>query len=113
MKLSSGSDISDLEEDKSIPRPIISKNRSHLLEESEFEPSTIKINTEGLQITVGEPQKIREGRDGYYVYPIISKNNVLSNHRYKEFVWLRNVLSLQHPACATPSLPDKEGVIGY
>ena len=110
---SSGSDISDLEEEKGNYKPTISKNRSHLLEESEFEGGAIENPTEFYDIVIGEPQKMREGRDGYYIYPIEVNNKVLSQHRYKEFVWLRNELSLQFPACMTPALPDKEGVIGY
>jgi PX domain len=110
MKSSSDSDISDLEEDKQIKN--VSRNRSHLLEESEFAgPSTVSIVITDLSL--GEPQKVREGRDGYYVYPVIVQGKVLSLHRYKEFVWLKNELSILYPASATPALPDKEGVIGY
>lgn len=113
MKSSSGSDISDLEEEKHQYKPLVIENRSHLLEQSEFEGGPLEIPAEFHELAIGEPQKVREGRDGYFIYPIVIRDQVLSHHRYKEFVWLRNELSLQFPACATPALPDKEGVIGY
>lgn len=112
MRKQSGSDISDLEEDKQPYKQASYKNHSNLLEESEVEPSERPF-IESLSLTIAEPERIKEGRDSYYVYPIYHKSRLLSTHRYKEFVWLRNELSIHFPACAAPALPDKEGVIGY
>lgn len=114
MRSSSGSDISDLEEERKQESGLsISSNRRGLFEESEFDEKPQYFYAEIKNISIGEPQKVKEGRDGYFIYPILEGNVAISHHRYKEFVWLRNELSIHYPACATPALPEKEGVIGY
>ena len=111
MNNSSGSDLTILEEEKHNPKHFGLQARSHSFEESECNVPSAPPSFHGLKL--GDPQKMREGRDGYYIYPVLSGKQVLSHHRYKEFVWLRNELALQFPACATPALPEKEGVTGY
>jgi len=64
-------------------------------------------------ISIGEPQKCRDGRESYYAYPIYVENQAVSQRRYNEFVWLRNQLLSKYPGCIIQALPDKEGITGY
>jgi sorting nexin-1/2 len=109
MRKSSGDDLELLQDEPPYLPAALSKG---FPDESEY-VRAVPSCTEFSDLTLGEPQRVREGRDGYFVYPLLLKSQVTSYHRYKEFVWLRNELNAHFPACSTPALPDKEGVIGY
>lgn len=66
-----------------------------------------------ISIKIGEPYKVKEGRESYTVYPILVNSVNTAQHRYRDFDWLRNELNTKYPGCSTPALPEKEGVASY
>lgn len=114
-------DIEILEEEKlDTSISFVQRGRQDVLNESEmgiplvynaFAAST--SSRDFSNITLGEPQKCRDGRESYYTYPIYVINQPMSQRRYKEFVWLRNRLLTKYPGCIIQALPDKEGLTGY
>jgi hypothetical protein len=82
------------------------------MEDSEYNnrfPSDFDSNS----LEIGEPSRVKEGRESFLVYPILQNSSISSHHRYRDFEWLRRELNQKYPACSTPSLPDKEGVSSY
>ena len=80
------------------------------MEDSEYNN---RPSSETDSISLGEPSRVKEGRDSYMIYPIILNSSITSHHRYKDFEWLRQELNKKYPACSTPALPEKEGVSSY
>ena len=72
-----------------------------------------KFLQETPEIRVGDPQKCREGRESYYSYPILVRDQQVAQRRYSEFLWLKNTLNAKYPGCFTSALPEKEGVMAY
>lgn len=71
-----------------------------------YEPST----TFEVEVTDPKPQT-GQGRN-FIVYTVVSKR--LSDdrvfncfRRYSDFLWLHDVLALQHPSCVIPHVPEK------
>jgi hypothetical protein len=78
-----------------------------------FETSPRLSVPQTYEVLITDFDKIKDGREAYYRYHIQVNSQKKSPHRYSEFEWLRNQLSLKYPGCITPQLPPKEGVSSY
>lgn len=83
-------DLESLEEEK-INSDIgnYSRNRNRYSSESDTgarnNPNSSQIS-DYQDLSIGEAQKHREGRDSFYTFPIYHNENLLVHRRYREFV---------------------------
>mmetsp|Transcript_10365 Transcript_10365/g.10338 ORF Transcript_10365/g.10338 Transcript_10365/m.10338 type:complete len:90 (-) Transcript_10365:1930-2199(-) len=83
-------DIESLEEEKINPGSgSYAKPRNRYSIESDLpnRSQSFQSNIQDYQdITLGEAQKHREGRESYYTFPIYHNGTLLVHRRYREFV---------------------------
>ena len=83
------------------------------LDSPEYNINFLGNEQDQLSIKIGEPSKVKDGRETYTVYPVQVNSVITAHHRYRDFDWLRNELNTKYPGCSTPALPEKEGVTSY